>query len=42
MKVGHRQALIKRKPDSKESGFFALCVLESLTPIQTRPKPRAV
>ena len=23
MKVGHRQAPNKRKPDSKESGFFA-------------------
>ncbi|WP_199530038.1 hypothetical protein [Pseudoalteromonas sp. bablab_jr010] len=30
MKVGHRQAPNKRKPDSKESGFFAFVAISQV------------
>ena len=30
MKVGHRQAPNKRKPDSKESGFFAFVAVSQV------------
>ena len=33
MKVGHRQAPNKRKPDSKESGFFASGAIHITCPI---------
>ena len=33
MKVGHRQAPNKRKPDSKESGFFAFGAIHITCPI---------